>query len=212
MALMDTMVKSIKKEKRKEMMVNMMPLMMEGIDMNELMPKMMTNMLKDLSVDDIVDFLKDLINDSDKLSSLATKIVESNLMPKMMMKTWRSKYGFDETVSALAESAPKNGWHIPDRRDLQRLWQEQGIEDAPQIMVLYFCNAEGGYSITKEDELKPLSVIMPMGVSIYETTTGEVEIAAMNIGMMSGMFSDVAKETLKKSGDNLDNCLRDIII
>jgi uncharacterized protein (DUF302 family) len=194
------------------MMVNMMPLMMEGIDMNELMPKMMTNMLKDLSVDDIVDFLKDLINDSDKLSSLATKIVESNLMPKMMMKTWRSKYGFDETVSALAESAPKNGWHIPDRRDLQRLWQEQGIEDAPQIMVLYFCNAEGGYSITKEDELKPLSVIMPMGVSIYETTTGEVEIAAMNIGMMSGMFSDVAKETLKKSGDNLDNCLRDIII
>jgi uncharacterized protein (DUF302 family) len=211
MTLMDTMVKSIKKEKRKAMMINMMPLMMEGIDMNDLMPKMTANMLKDLSTDDIVDFLKDLLNDSDKLSNLATKIAEANLMPKMMMKSWKSKFDFDETVKALAENAPKNGWHIPEIRDLQKLWKEQGIEDAPKIKVLYFCDAKGGYAITKNDELKVMSVMMPMGVSIYETTAGEVEIAAMNISMMSGMFSGVAKETLSNSGNNLDNCLEDII-
>ena len=211
MALMDTMVKSINKDKRKEMMVNMMPLMMEGIDMNELMPKMMANMLKDLSVDDIISFLKDLVNDSSKLSNFATKIAEANLMPKMMMKTWKSKFDFDETVAALTESAPKNGWHIPDTRDLQKLWKEQGIENAPKIKILYFCNAEGGYAITKDDELKALSVMMPIGVSIYETTAGEVEIASMNIGMMSGMFTGVAKETLKDSGNNLEFSLRDII-
>jgi uncharacterized protein (DUF302 family) len=211
MTLMDTMVKSIKKEKRKAMMINMMPLMMEGIDMNDLMPKMTANMLKDLSTDDIVDFLKDLLSDSDKLSNLATKIAEANLMPKMMMKSWKSKFDFDETVKALAESAPKNGWHIPEIRDLQKLWKEQGIEDAPKIKVLYFCDAKGGYAITKNDELKVMSVMMPMGVSIYETTAGEVEIAAMNISMMSGMFSGVAKETLSNSGNNLDNCLEDII-
>ena len=211
MALMDSMVKSIKKEKREEMMINMMPLMMEGIDMNELMPKMMANMLKDLSVDDIIKFLKDLLSDSNKLSNLATKIAEANLMPKMMMKTWKSKFSFEETVKALSESAPKNGWHIPDTRDLQKLWTEQGIENAPKIKVLYFCNAEGGYAITKDDELKAMSVMMPMGVSIYETLAGDVEIAAMNIGMMSGMFEGVAKETLNNSGNNLDNCLKDII-
>lgn len=211
MTLMDTMVKSINKEKRKAMMINMMPLMMEGIDMNDLMPKMTANMLKDLSTDDIVDFLKDLLNDSDKLSNLATKIAEANLMPKMMMKSWISKFNFDETVKALAENAPKNGWHIPEIRDLQKLWNEQGIEDAPKIKVLYFCDAQGGYAITKNDELKVMSVIMPLGVSIYETTAGEVEIAAMNISMMSGMFSGVAKETLSNSGNNLDNCLENII-
>jgi uncharacterized protein (DUF302 family) len=208
---MDTMVKSIKKEKRKEMMVNMMPLMMEGIDMNTLMPEMMANMLNDLSVDDIINFLKDIVSDSDKLSNFTTKIAEANLMPKMMMKTWKSKFDFDETVRAVTESAPKNGWHIPDTRDLQKLWKEQGIEDAPKIKVLYFCDAKGGYAITKNDELKVMSVMMPMGVSIYETTAGEVEIAAMNISMMSGMFSGVAKETLSNSGNNLDNCLEDII-
>ncbi len=211
MALTDTMVKLIKKEKREEMMTNMMPLMMEGIDMNELMPKMMANMLKDLSADDIVSFLKDLVNDTSKLSNFATKIAEANLMPKMMMKTWNSKFDFDETVAALTESAPKNGWHIPDTRDLQKLWKEQGIEDAPKIKILYFCDAKGGYAITKNDELKVMSVMMPMGVSIYETTAGEVEIAAMNISMMSGMFSGVAKETLSNSGNNLDNCLEEII-
>jgi uncharacterized protein (DUF302 family) len=208
---MDTMVKSINKDKRKEMMVNMMPLMMDGIDMNELMPKMMANMLKDLNVDDIISFLKDLVKDTSKLSNFATKIAAANLMPKMIMKTWKSKFDFDETVAALTENAPKNGWHIPDTRDLQKLWKEQGIEDAPKIKILYFCNAEGGSSITKDDELKALSVMMPMGVSIYETTAGEVEIAAMNIGMMSGMFAGVAKETFKESGNNLDNCLKDII-
>ncbi len=139
---MDSMVKSIKKEKREEMMINMMPLMMEGIDMNELMPKMMANMLKDLSADDIIKFLKNLVNDSSKLSNFATKIAEANLMPKMMMKTWKSKFNFDETIRALTESAPKNGWHIPDTRDLQKLWKEQGIEEAPKIKVLYFCNAK----------------------------------------------------------------------
>ncbi len=49
MGLMDSMVKTIKKEKREEMMVNMMPQMMEGLDINELMPKMLVAMLKDVT-------------------------------------------------------------------------------------------------------------------------------------------------------------------
>ncbi len=54
--------------------------------------------------------------------------------------------------------------------------------------------------------------MMPMGVSVYETTNGETEIAAMNIGMMSGMFAGDVKETLSDSSNNLDNCLKNIII
>lgn len=211
MALMDKMVKTLKKEKREEMMIDMMPLMMEGIDMNELMPKMMANMLKDLSADDIIEFLKDLINDSDKLSKFATKIAEANMMPKMMMKTWKSNFSFDETVSKLSDAAPKNNWHIPDTRDLQELWKSQGIEDAPKIKILYFCNAQGGSAITKDDELKSMTVIMPMGVSVYETSKGEIEVAAMNIGMMSGMFTGIVKETLSNSADNFENCIQEII-
>lgn len=208
MALMDAMVKSIKKEKREEMMVDMMPQMMEGIDMNELMPKMMANMLKDLNADDIIEFIRKMFDDNDKLSGIGQKVAEANLMSKMMMKTWKSKYSFDETVQHLLENAPKNSWHIPDTRDITKLWNEQGIEDAPAIVTLYFCNARGGDTITRQDDLKAMSVMMPMGVSVYKTSNGDIEVAAMNIGMMSGMFAGEVKATLSKSAENLENCMK----
>ena len=210
MALMDKMVRTIKKEKREEMMIDMMPLMMEGIDMNELMPKMMVNMLKDLSAEDIIKFLTRLFEDNDKLAGIGKQISQANLMSKMMMKTWPSAYGFDETVAFLRDNAPKYNWHIPDERSLTGLWLEQGIENPPRIHVLYFCNSPGGYNITKDDELKAMSVMMPMGVSIYETSTGKVEVAAMNISMMSAMFSGNTKTTLKESGENLEKCMLSI--
>ena len=204
---MDSVVKSVKKEKREEMMVNMMPLMMEGIDMNELMPKMMENMLKDVSADDVVDFLKKMLNDNEKLQEIGQKISQVNLMAKMMMKRYPSRFSFDETIRAIEEAAPKNNWHIPDTRDLSALWAESGVEDPPRIRILYFCNAPGGYEMTREDELKVMTVMMPMGVSVYETSEGAVEVAAMNIGMMSGMFSGTTREVLGKSAENLENTM-----
>lgn len=207
MAIMDRFVKTIKKEKREEMMVNMMPLMMEGIDMNELMPKMMAEMIKDLSADDIVKFIGDLLNDNSSLSNIGTKIAEANLLPKMMMRTWKSKYSFKDTIAAIKESAPKNGWKIPDTRNLQQDWHDDGFTDAEKIEVLYFCNTLGGYNITRDDELKCMSVMMPMGVSVYETSKGEVEVAAMNIGMMGSMLHGITKEILSARAIDLENSI-----
>ncbi len=211
MGLMDPMVKSIKKEKREEMMVNMMPLMMEGMDINELMPKMMVAMFKDVTSEDIAEYLKNTLEDKEKLREMAKKILEANPMAKMMMKKYKSKLGFDETVDALMDSIPKNNWKIPDTRNLQKLWTEEGIQEAPKIKILYLCNAKGGYEITKEDELLPMTVMMPLGLSIYETSKGEVEMAFMNLGMMSGMFTGVTHEVLKSSAQNLENAIKDII-
>lgn len=211
MGLMDLMVKSIKREKREEMMVNMMPLMMEGLDINELMPKMAVAMFKDVTSEDIADYLKNTLEDKEKLQKMANKILEANPMAKMMMKKYKSKLGFDETVNALMDSIPKNNWTIPDTRDLQKLWKEEGIKDAPKIKILYLCNPKGGYEITRDDELLPMTVMMPLGLSIYETSKGEVEIAFMNLGMMSGMFSGVTHEVLKSSAQNLENAIKDFI-
>ncbi len=212
MGLMDSMVKLIRKEKREEMMVNMMPLMMEGMDINELMPKMMVAMFKDVTPEDIADYLKNTLEDKEKLQEMANKILEANPMAKMMMKKHKSKLGFDETVNALMDSIPKNNWTIPDTRDLQKLWKEEGVKEAPKIKILYLCNSKGGYEITNyDDELFPMTVMMPMGLSIYETSKGEVEIAFMNLGMMSGMFTGVPHEVLKSSARNLENAIKDYI-
>ena len=211
MGMMDVMVKMLGKKKRKEMMINMMPLMMEGIDMNELMPKMMGNMLKELSADGLIKFLKEALGEKETVKKLLQKIGEANLMQKMMFKTYASRFGFDETVDKLHKNALNNGWTIPDVRNLQQEYIDSGIEEMTRLKVLYYCNSQGGYSIIQNDEKKAMSVMMPMGVSVYEKKDGSVEIAAMNIGMMGGMFSGEAKEVLADGGKRLEASLKGII-
>lgn len=46
------------------------------------------------------------------------------MMPNMMFSTYKSKLDFDETLSSLEESAKKNGWTIPEIRDLQQDYVE----------------------------------------------------------------------------------------
>ncbi len=209
---MDTMINMLPQEKRQEMMINMMPLMMEGIDMNELMPRMMTNMMQDITADDIINYLKETLKDKEKLNELGSKIQEANLMGQMMFRADTSALGFEETVSSLTQSAQENGWYIPDTRDIQHEFHKVGLTDMTRCTILYFCDAQGGYKIlTSNDKNKAMSVMMPMGVSIYETTDGQVEIAAMNLSLMSNFFSGVIKEVLKGGGERYEKSLEGIV-
>lgn len=133
------------------------------------------------------------------------------MMPKMMFAIYKSKLNFHETVSSLEESAKKNGWTIPEIRDLQHEYIEEGLEDMTKVKILYFCNSQGGYNILKDDDYKKMSVMMPMGVSVYETNDGQVRIAAMNIGFMSMMFSGTVKKVLQEGGGNFRNSVENII-
>jgi len=209
---MDAMINMLPQEKREEMMINMMPLMMEGIDMNELMPRMMTNMMQDITADDIINYLKETLKDKEKLNELGAKVQEANLMQQMMFRVDTSTLSFEKTVSSLTESAQQNGWVIPDTRDVQHEYHNAGLTDMTRCTILYFCDPQGGYKIlTGSDKSKSMSVMMPMGVSIYETTGGQVEIAAMNLSLMSNFFSGVVKEVLKDGGEPFGKSLEGIV-
>ena len=145
------------------------------------------------------------------LGLIIMAIMVKVMMPKMMFATYKSKLNFDETVSSLEESAKKNGWTIPEIRDLQQDYIEEGLEDMTKVKILYFCNPQGGYNILKDDDYKKMSVMMPMGVSVYKTTDGQVGIAAMNIGFMSMMFSGAVKGVLQEGGRNFENSVENII-
>jgi uncharacterized protein (DUF302 family) len=132
-------------------------------------------------------------------------------MQQMMFRVDTSALSFNETISSLTESARQNGWDIPDTRDLQQKYHEEGLTDMTKCTILYFCNPQGGYDILKDDRNKSMSVMMPMGVSIYETSDGRVEIAAMNLGMMSGMFSGVVQEVLNNGAANLEKTLQGVV-
>jgi len=133
------------------------------------------------------------------------------MMPNRMFATYKSKLDFDETVSSLEESAKNTGWTIPEIRDLQQDYIEEGHEDMTKVKILYFCNSQGGYNILKDDDYKKMSVMMPMGVSVYKTNDDQVKIAAMNIGFMSMMFSGIVKKVLQDGGKRFKNSVENII-
>jgi uncharacterized protein (DUF302 family) len=137
--------------------------------------------------------------------------VVRSMMPIMMFAKNKSKLNFEETISAINISAKKNGWEIPEIRDLQQDYKEAGLEDMTKLKIIYFCNPNGGYRILKDDNNKQMSVMMPMGVSVYETDNGQVYVAAMNLGTMSMMFGGTVKEVLKEGAGNYKNALKDII-
>ncbi len=94
--------------------------------------------------------------------------------------------------------------------DLQKSYQQAGYADMTRVTTLYLCNPQGGYRILQDDANKPMSVMMPMGVSIYETHEGEVYIAGMNLDRMSMMFSGTVKEVLREGAANYHKALTDI--
>ena len=152
------------------------------------------------------------MKDREKLSALGAKIQAANPMQQMMFRVDVSTLDFEETVSSVAESAQQNGWLIPDTRDLQHEYHKAGLTDMTRCTILYFCNPQGGYRIlTSGDGSKAMSVMMPMGVSIYETAGGRVEIAAMNLGLMSNFFGGVIREVLQDGGERYEKSLGGII-
>ncbi len=210
MGVMKLFVKMLGKKKREKMMMKMMPLMMEGIDLHEFFPEMMAAMLKEITAEGLIEFIKQAVGEKETLKKILKAIQSANLMQKMMFSTYTSKLPFDETVKKLEQNAINNKWEIPDTRDLQKEYHEHGLKDMTKLKVLYFCNPEGGYSIIKNDENKPMSVMMPMGISVYEKTDGKVEIAAMNLGMMSGTFDGVVKDVLKDGSSRFIKSLEGI--
>ena len=211
MGMMQSVAAMLGKERREEMMTDMMPLMMDGIDMHEFMPKMMGNMLKDLSAEDVIGFLKEALGEKETVKKLLEQLIEANMITRMMMKSYSSKLGFDETVERLEHNAVMCGWEIPQVRNLQNTYVEAGLSDMTRVKILYYCNPEGGYAILKSDDFKALSVMMPMPVSVYEKSDGTVGISSMNLSMMSEMFSGTVKQVLKEGAENFEKNLEGVV-
>ncbi len=132
------------------------------------------------------------------------------LMKQMMFTVRKSKLDFEETITAIRESAIKSGWEIPSVYDLQQEYKKAGHEDMTRMKIIYLCNPHGGYRILKDDADKPMSVIMPTGVSVYEDTAGQVYVAGISFDRMSGMFGGTAQEVLKEAAGKYARTLQDI--
>ncbi len=131
-------------------------------------------------------------------------------MTSMMFESRSSRFDFAETVARVRKAAEENGWTVPQVLDLQEHYHHVGLPEMRRVTIVYFCNAKAGFEITENDANKPMLVMMPTGVAVYETSSGKVRVANMNFGLMRHMFSGVVKEALSRSARNMENALASI--
>ncbi len=110
------------------------------------------------------------------------------LMPKLMIRVYRSRLSFDETVSAIERNALSKNWKVPKIYDLQKTLQEAGHEDMTPLKILSICQPHHAYNILKNDADKIVTAIMPCRIGVFRAKDGSVRIAEMNMGLMSRMF------------------------
>ncbi len=96
------------------------------------------------------------------------------MMKKVMFKVSQSRLSYEETVKKVHEKALEVGWDVPMVFELQKHYIEHGLSDMSKATNIYLCNPQGGYEIMKDDEFKPMSVMMPTPVSVYENSAGGV--------------------------------------
>jgi uncharacterized protein (DUF302 family) len=132
-------------------------------------------------------------------------------MQAVMFKVSRSKHDFDQTVRMVRENALRAGWDVPWGFELQQHYLQRGFSDMTKVVNVYLCNPQGGYDIMKSDVYKPMAVMMPTAVSVYETSNGEVHVSRMNLGRMSTMFGGIVREALRGGGANLEKALDEVV-
>ena len=129
------------------------------------------------------------------------------LMTSMMFESRPSRFDFDETVARVREAAGGNGWTVPQILDLQDHYHHEGLPEMRRATIVYYCNAKAGIDITRDDANKPMLVMMPSGVAVYETSSGEVRVAHMNFGLLRHMFRGVVKKALSQSARSMEKAL-----
>ena len=133
------------------------------------------------------------------------------VMKAVMFKVSRSRHDFEQTVQMVRENALRVGWDVPCRFELQQHYYERGLSDMTKVVNMYLCNPQGGYDIMKDDIYKPMAVMMPTAVSVYETSGGEGCVSRMNLSRMSAMFGGTVREALKGGGANLEKALEGVV-
>lgn len=117
-----------------------------------------------------------------------------NIMPSMMIVTKECKLGFDETVAALTERIPQQGWAIPGGKpiDMNQAMANHGVEFKPRVKLVKLCKAEYAKSVLASDRY--VSCLMPCTMAVWEGDDGKVYLSEMNMGLMAKMFGgNIAK-------------------
>lgn len=123
-------------------------------------------------------------------SAFAFGIAFKVAAPTMFFKEIISTKDFDKTVKLIETRINKqDGWHVTNIIDQQQEVLEFGGEDIGKVKIIKFCNAKLSGEMLNADASKFMATKMPLSISVYEKSNGQVVIGLMNGYVMARLFS-----------------------
>ncbi len=138
------------------------------------------------------------------LSILAGAAVVTSLfifaMRKYMITAKKIDASFEQVcinIEKAVKTVPGWGHPMPDWDFHAAVGKTHYFDNLAKKRIFFICNA--GYASRIVDKFHHMGAMMPCAWSVYETATGEVYIAKMNIGLMSKMlFGNILGSTMGK--------------
>lgn len=141
---------------------------------------------------------------------IAAAIVIIGLVaPKQMFFSGESKFGFDETVEAIVETAEANEWTISHIYDLQASLKKKNFEVDP-VYVISLCNPGYANKILGTDSDRMVSSMMPCRVAVYDKG-GKTYVSMLNSELFARFLSKNAKQTIVETSEEMIKILKPII-
>ncbi len=107
-------------------------------------------------------------------------------MRAMMIVTYDSSLGFDETVAALQGAIKTAGWVNPNTINMNKSMAKHGVSFKPRVRLIKLCKAQYASEVLKD--ARHVACLMPCTMAVYETDDGSVKVSKMNTGLMGKVF------------------------
>ena len=108
------------------------------------------------------------------------------IMPSMMLKTYETAYGYDETIELLKGRIDDAGWVVSGVSNMNQSLAKQGVDFKPRVTLVGLCRPDYAESVLTSDRY--VSVMMPCKFSIWEGDDGKIYLTKMNMRLMGKMF------------------------
>jgi len=128
---------------------------------------------------------------------------------EMMVKEFKSPYGFDKTVEVVANRINEaKGWHVTEIIDQNKEVKENGGFEIGNFKIIKYCN--GGYSarMLNADDRKKIGNMMPKTFAVYEKSDGQVFVSTMNGGIMGKLFGGETEKIIEEVSLEVEHMMR----
>ena len=111
-----------------------------------------------------------------------------------------SRFGMDQTVDILVNTAIQKGWSHLATHDLQHSLEKSG-KKVRHVKVIEICKPDYSGNMLEKNDERIMSVLMPCRVSVYMKDDGKVYVTLLNTSMLAAYMPVAIAKAMTGAAD-----------